>query len=271
MFAGIRTAAVYVIATATLAAIAGGGGLGDIIVNQASYEHRGRARRRRSAVAALALRGRGAVRRCSSARSRRAALRRQTRVAREPSGRSAAARGRETDIDPHRRSEPMRRTHTSQARDCSGSDARAVAALRCSPHCGGRRRQRRAAPRDHAGRQRASPGTGKPAVTLGDKNFTEEYVLGELYKQALEAKGYKVNAEAEHRLARRSIDKALTSGQIDMYPEYTGMILSERRRHETKRPADADGGLRGGEGVRGGARLHAARQDAVLRHRRAGA
>lgn len=37
LFAGIRTAAVYVIASATLAAIAGGGGLGDIIVNQASY------------------------------------------------------------------------------------------------------------------------------------------------------------------------------------------------------------------------------------------
>jgi osmoprotectant transport system permease protein len=37
LFAGIRTAVVYVIATATLAAIAGGGGLGDILVNQASY------------------------------------------------------------------------------------------------------------------------------------------------------------------------------------------------------------------------------------------
>jgi osmoprotectant transport system permease protein len=37
LFAGIRTASVYVIATATLAAIAGGEGLGDIIVNQASY------------------------------------------------------------------------------------------------------------------------------------------------------------------------------------------------------------------------------------------
>ena len=37
MFAGIRTGAVYVVATATLAAIAGGGGLGDIIVNQATY------------------------------------------------------------------------------------------------------------------------------------------------------------------------------------------------------------------------------------------
>jgi osmoprotectant transport system permease protein len=41
IFAGIRTAAVYVIATATLAAIAGGGGLGDIIVNQASYRLEG--------------------------------------------------------------------------------------------------------------------------------------------------------------------------------------------------------------------------------------
>ena len=37
VFSGIRIAAVFVIATATIAAIAGGGGLGDIIVNQASY------------------------------------------------------------------------------------------------------------------------------------------------------------------------------------------------------------------------------------------
>lgn len=37
MFAGIRTASVYVVATAILAAIAGGGGLGEIIFNQASY------------------------------------------------------------------------------------------------------------------------------------------------------------------------------------------------------------------------------------------
>ena len=37
IFAGIRTAAVFVVATATLGAFVGGGGLGDIIVNQASY------------------------------------------------------------------------------------------------------------------------------------------------------------------------------------------------------------------------------------------
>jgi osmoprotectant transport system permease protein len=38
IFAGIRTAAVYVIATAPLAAIAGGGGLGDVILNQPAYK-----------------------------------------------------------------------------------------------------------------------------------------------------------------------------------------------------------------------------------------
>ena len=37
LFAGIRTASVYVVSTAILAAIAGGGGLGEIIFNQASY------------------------------------------------------------------------------------------------------------------------------------------------------------------------------------------------------------------------------------------
>jgi osmoprotectant transport system permease protein len=41
LFAGIRTAAVFVIATATIAAIAGGGGLGDILANQAAYRVEG--------------------------------------------------------------------------------------------------------------------------------------------------------------------------------------------------------------------------------------
>lgn len=41
LIAGIRNAAVFVVATATIAAIAGGGGLGDIIVNQASYRIEG--------------------------------------------------------------------------------------------------------------------------------------------------------------------------------------------------------------------------------------
>jgi osmoprotectant transport system permease protein len=41
LFTGIRVSAVTVVATAPIAAIAGGGGLGDIIVNQASYRLQG--------------------------------------------------------------------------------------------------------------------------------------------------------------------------------------------------------------------------------------
>jgi osmoprotectant transport system substrate-binding protein len=69
------------------------------------------------------------------------------------------------------------------------------------------------------------PGKGKPAVTLGTKDFTEEFVLGELYKQALEAKGYKVNLK-KNIGSTEIIDKALTSNQIDGYPEYLGVSVA---------------------------------------------
>jgi osmoprotectant transport system substrate-binding protein len=69
------------------------------------------------------------------------------------------------------------------------------------------------------------PGEGKPAVTIGTKDFTEEFVLGNLYAQALEAKGYQVNLK-ENIGSTEIIDKSLTSGEIDGYPEYTGVSLS---------------------------------------------
>ncbi len=71
----------------------------------------------------------------------------------------------------------------------------------------------------------AKPGQGKPPIVLGDKNFTEEYLLGDMYQQALEAKGYTVTLKANIGSSELT-DKALTSGQIQMYPEYTGVILS---------------------------------------------
>jgi len=76
------------------------------------------------------------------------------------------------------------------------------------------------------------PGKGKPAVTIGTKDFTEEFILGQLYKQALEAKGYKVNYK-ENIGATEIIDKALTSKQIDAYPEYTGVSLSVVAKKDT--------------------------------------
>jgi osmoprotectant transport system substrate-binding protein len=69
----------------------------------------------------------------------------------------------------------------------------------------------------------AQPGKGKPAVTLGTKNFTEQFVLGQLYKQALEAKGYTV-ALKQNIGSTEIADKALRSGQIDLYPEYIGIF-----------------------------------------------
>src|SRR3954447_14289861 len=40
------------------------------------------------------------------------------------------------------------------------------------------------------------PGKGKPTFIMGDKNFAEEYILGELYAQALRAKGYTVKVKS---------------------------------------------------------------------------
>ena len=61
-------------------------------------------------------------------------------------------------------------------------------------------------------------------VRVASKNFTEQFVLAELYAQALEAAGIKV--ERKVNLGGTLIaHKALEEKQIDMYPEYTGTML----------------------------------------------
>jgi glycine betaine/choline ABC-type transport system substrate-binding protein len=62
-------------------------------------------------------------------------------------------------------------------------------------------------------------------LTVGSKNFTEQFVLGEIYSQALEAAGFKIKRQLN--LGSEIIaDKALKSGEIDAYPEYTGTALT---------------------------------------------
>ena len=81
-----------------------------------------------------------------------------------------------------------------------------------------------------------------PVITLGTKNFTEQYILGELYRQTLEKNGFRVNLKSNIG-SSEIIDKALTAGSLDMYPEYTGVLLSEiagdRRRPSSPREAYA--------------------------------
>src|SRR4051812_18589578 len=85
-----------------------------------------------------------------------------------------------------------------------------------------------------AGRETAAT---TPTVVLGTKNFSEEYILGQLYKQALEAKGYTVSYK-ESIGSTEIIDTALTSGKINFYPEYTGTILTAVF-HKPKTPGSA--------------------------------
>src|ERR1043165_6792222 len=63
-----------------------------------------------------------------------------------------------------------------------------------------------------------------PTVIIGTKNFPEEYVLGQLYKQALEAKGFDVSYK-ENIGSTELIQTSLTSGKINFYPEYTGVVV----------------------------------------------
>jgi osmoprotectant transport system substrate-binding protein len=65
-----------------------------------------------------------------------------------------------------------------------------------------------------------------PTIVIGSKNFPEEYVLGELYKQALEAKGFDVSYKQSIG-STEIIQTALTSGKINFYPEYTGVIVQD--------------------------------------------
>jgi osmoprotectant transport system substrate-binding protein len=65
------------------------------------------------------------------------------------------------------------------------------------------------------------PGTGRPPVTIGDKNFTEQFILGELYDQALVAQGFTVSLN-KNIGSTQVTEQALSTGQLDMYPEYIG-------------------------------------------------
>jgi osmoprotectant transport system substrate-binding protein len=65
------------------------------------------------------------------------------------------------------------------------------------------------------------PGVGKPPVTIGDKNFTEQFILGELYAQALRMQGYTVTINRNIGPLEVTL-AALGSGRLDMYPEYLG-------------------------------------------------
>ena len=78
----------------------------------------------------------------------------------------------------------------------------------------------------------------KVVVKLGTKDFSESFILGELYAQALRAKGFEVELKSDIG-SSEIVDQALTLGSIDMYPEYTGVLLSEIAQ-QPERPKTAE-------------------------------
>jgi osmoprotectant transport system substrate-binding protein len=63
----------------------------------------------------------------------------------------------------------------------------------------------------------------KPTIVLGTKNFGEEYILGQLYGQALKAKGFHVQFKGSFGSSELA-DVAIRHGKMNFYPEYTGVI-----------------------------------------------
>jgi len=66
-----------------------------------------------------------------------------------------------------------------------------------------------------------------PTLNVGSKRFTESYVLGEILKQTAQSAG-EASATHSQGLGNTAIVlNALTTGSIDIYPEYTGTIAKE--------------------------------------------
>ena len=69
------------------------------------------------------------------------------------------------------------------------------------------------------------PANNGKKVTIGSKNFPEQFILGEIYAQALTAAGFDVRKSLDLG-AEQVAFKALKGGDVDAYPEYTGTALT---------------------------------------------
>ncbi|HSJ18560.1 MAG TPA: glycine betaine ABC transporter substrate-binding protein, partial [Solirubrobacterales bacterium] len=70
-----------------------------------------------------------------------------------------------------------------------------------------------------------NPDNNGVEITVGSKNFTEQFILGEIYAQALEAAGYDVKKQLNLGSEQIAL-RALEDGEIDAYPEYTSTALT---------------------------------------------
>ena len=200
VFGGIRTSAINVVATATLGPLVGVVTLGDPIINANVYGDSGRLGGA-ILVAALAL----------AFEAFFAGLQRAV----TPKGLKRPPTTR--------RKFPMHRRSLATA-------LVALAAVLVLAACGSSNNKSSSSSSSSSSNNGALIPTIKgasstPTITVGSKNFTEEFILGNIYAQALKAAGYKTKTQLN--LGSEQVAyKALKAGKIDAYPEYTGTMLT---------------------------------------------
>lgn len=117
----------------------------------------------------------------------------------------------------------MVRKHTRRAAKAAFAVSLGVALLIGLVACGGGKKKTTTS---------TPAGGSMPKVILGSKNFPEEELLGQLYGQALQAKGFHVVYKGSFGSSELA-DTAIRSGKMSFYPEYTGIIVLDLAKSKT--------------------------------------
>ena len=234
---GIRSATSQVIATATIVAYGGLGGLGRFIIDGYSTSNYGEVWGGALLVAALALLAEGGL-----------ALLQQQATPPPCTGRLAPGQYRDrgqqlADLRPHTVHQPRRNPMRATARTLTALVGVAVIGLAAcgSDNSGSSSSATTAAAAHH--RRRAAPPPRPPeapspaSLTVGSANFPENVLLAEIYARALEAKGAKITKKLNIG-NRETYYKAIAGGELDLLPEYTNSLLSfvERQKDPNATP-----------------------------------
>jgi osmoprotectant transport system substrate-binding protein len=203
---GLRTAAIFVVATATIAAYIGLGGLGRFIIDGLASDQYGPVAGGALLVVILAV----LVLALFAVLSRLVVspgLRRQERSELHyPKGMSHMP------------------TKTRAVYGLAVLAAAAVAAVSaCSS--GSSSSSSSGSPSSGSGSNPLAQGGGSGSVVVGSANFPEDELLAEVYAQALQAKGIKVTTKLNIG-AREVYYPQIKSGTISIIPEYNGELLS---------------------------------------------
>lgn len=88
------------------------------------------------------------------------------------------------------------------------------------------------------GSSQSAPEASGDTIVVGSQAYYSNEIIAEIYAQALEAEGFTV--ERQFQLGQRDIYMpALTDGEVDLFPEYTGNLLQFFDPETTVTEADA--------------------------------